>query len=88
MDVITILAQAEPGGGGNPYSTVIMFGAIILIFFFMIGLGVTIGAQLNAALAETPEPTVQDVREAKAEEIAEHANEASREAAVHEEEKK
>jgi membrane protein len=58
---------------------------IALFFFFMIGLGVTIGAQLNAALAETPEPTVQDVREAKAEDIAEHAGEASREAAVREE---
>ena len=30
---------------------------IALIFFFVIGLGVVIGAELNAALAETPEPT-------------------------------
>jgi membrane protein len=37
-----------------------------LFFFFMIGLGVTIGAQLNAALAETPEPTVKDVEEVQA----------------------
>jgi membrane protein len=55
---------------------------IALFFFFMIGLGVTIGAQLNAALAETPEPTVQDVVEAKAEEAAEAAAEESAEAAI------
>jgi membrane protein len=74
--------------GGYDLTYGSLAGVIIaLFFFFMIGLGVTIGAQLNAALAETPEPTVQDVREAKAEEIAEHANEASREAAVDEEEK-
>jgi membrane protein len=41
---------------------------IALIFFFMIGLGVTIGAQLNAALAEPPEPTVKEIETAKAEE--------------------
>jgi membrane protein len=38
---------------------------IALIFFFVIGLGVVIGAQLNAALAEPPEPTVKEVAEAK-----------------------
>ncbi len=59
---------------------------IALFFFFMIGLGVTIGAQLNAALAETGEPTVQDVREAKAEDVAEQAAEASEEAAMSKEE--
>jgi preprotein translocase subunit YajC len=32
----TILAQAAPAGGSSIYSTVIMFGAIIAIFFFMI----------------------------------------------------
>ena len=40
---------------------------IALIFFFMIGLGVTIGAQLNAALAETPEPTKKEIEQAKVE---------------------
>ncbi len=60
---------------------------IALFFFFMIGLGVTIGAQLNAALAEPPEPTVQDIREATAEDVAEQAAEASRDASVGEEEK-
>ncbi len=34
--------------------------AIVLIFFFMVGLGVVIGAQLNAALAETPEDGLKD----------------------------
>ena len=43
---------------------------ITLFFFFVIGLGVTIGAQLNAALAETPEPTVQDVAEVQAQDVA------------------
>jgi membrane protein len=46
---------------------------IALFFFFIIGLGVTIGAQLNAALAETPEPTVEDVEQVEAEEAAEAA---------------
>lgn len=55
---------------------------IALIFFFMIGLGVTIGAQLNAALAETPEPTVQDVAEVQAEEAAEEAAEQAEVAAA------
>jgi membrane protein len=50
---------------------------IALFFFYMIGLGVTFGAQLNAALAETPEPTVKDVEEVKAEEAAEQAAEAA-----------
>lgn len=33
---------------------------IALIFFFIIGLGVVIGAELNAALAETPEERLQE----------------------------
>jgi membrane protein len=41
---------------------------IALIFFFVIGLGVVIGAELNAALAETPEPTPEEIAQAKAEE--------------------
>ena len=40
---------------------------IALIFFFVIGLGVVIGAELNAALAETPEPTPEEVEQARAE---------------------
>ncbi|HEX8222637.1 MAG TPA: YihY/virulence factor BrkB family protein [Allosphingosinicella sp.] len=49
---------------------------IALIFFFIIGLGVVIGAQLNAALAEPPEPTVKEAElEVAAEEAAEKAEE-------------
>lgn len=33
---------------------------IVLFFFFLIGLGVVIGAQLNAALAETPDDGLKD----------------------------
>jgi membrane protein len=40
---------------------------IALIFFFVIGLGLVIGAHLNAALAETPEPTTEELVKAKAE---------------------
>jgi membrane protein len=45
-------------------------------------LGVSVGAQLNAALAEPPEPTVKDVAEAEAEEAAEAAAEAAKAEAV------
>ena len=49
---------------------------IALIFFFIIGLGVVIGAQLNAALAEPPEPTVKEAQlEVAAEEAAEKVEE-------------
>ena len=37
---------------------------IALIFFFIIGLGVVIGAELNAALAETPEEGLKEGEEA------------------------
>ena len=37
---------------------------IALIFFFIIGLGVVIGAELNAALAETPEEALKEGEEA------------------------
>jgi membrane protein len=54
--------------GGYDLTYGSLAGVIIaLIFFFVIGLGVVIGAQLNAALAEPPEPTVKEVAEAKGE---------------------
>ena len=60
-------ALASLGGYDLTYGS--LAGVMIaLIFFFMIGLGLVIGAHLNAALAETPEPTLQEVIEAKAEE--------------------
>jgi membrane protein len=43
---------------------------IALIFFFIIGLGLVIGAELNAALAETPRPNREDVEAAVHEEAA------------------
>jgi len=33
---------------------------IALIFFWFVGLGLVFGAHLNAALAESPEPTLKD----------------------------
>ena len=65
--------------GGYDLTYGSLAGVIIaLFFFFIIGLGVAVGAQLNAALAETPEPTVKDVREAEAEEAAEAAAQAAK----------
>lgn len=55
---------------------------IALIFFFVIGLGLVIGAELNAALAETPELTHEDVVEAVTEEAAEEAHEKAEQTAV------
>ncbi len=46
---------------------------IALFFFFIIGLGLVIGAELNAALAETPAPTHEDAVAAIQEEVAEEA---------------
>jgi preprotein translocase subunit YajC len=35
--LLSIIAMGgQPGGGGSPYGTLIMFGAIFLIFYFMI----------------------------------------------------
>ena len=49
-------------------------GVIIsLFFFFIIGLGLVIGAELNAALAETPTPTDEDVEAVVHEEAAAEA---------------
>jgi uncharacterized BrkB/YihY/UPF0761 family membrane protein len=55
---------------------------IALIFFFIIGLGLVIGAELNAALAETPHPTREDVEAAVHEEAAHVAEQLAVEKAV------
>jgi len=55
---------------------------IALFFFFIIGLGLVIGAELNAALAETPMPTEDDVEEVLHEEAAAEAEQKSVEKAV------
>lgn len=54
---------------------------IALFFFFIIGLGLVIGAELNAALAETPDPSHEDVVAAVKEEEAEQAEEVAEEKA-------
>lgn len=60
------------GGYGATYGS--LAGVMIaLIFFFIIGLGLVIGAELNAALAETPRPTREDVEAAVHEEAAAEA---------------
>jgi membrane protein len=60
------------GGYGATYGS--LAGVMIaLIFFFIIGLGLVIGAELNAALAETPRPTREDVEAAMHEQAAEAA---------------
>jgi membrane protein len=62
-------------------------GVIIsLFFFFIIGLGLVIGAELNAALAETPTPTEEDVEAVVYEEAAAEAEHKAIERAVHAEE--
>jgi membrane protein len=50
--------------GGYDLTYGSLAGVIIaLIFFFMVGLGVVIGAELNAALAETPEEELKEGEE-------------------------
>ena len=67
--------------GGYDLTYGSLAGVIIaLFFFFIIGLGVVIGAQLNAALAEPPEPTVEEVEVAEAEAAVEKAEEKAEEA--------
>jgi membrane protein len=56
--------------------------AIALLFFFLVGIGVVIGAELNAALAETPTPSQEDVVAAVHEEKAEAASEVAEQVAV------
>jgi membrane protein len=71
--------------GGYDLTYGSLAGVIIaLLFFFVIGLGVVIGAQLNAALAEPPEPTVEDIKVAEAEAVVEQAAIAEREAELDE----
>jgi membrane protein len=53
------VALASLGGYDLTYGS--LAGVIIaLIFFWFVGFGLVIGAELNAALAETPRPTVKD----------------------------
>ena len=55
---------------------------IALFFFFIIGFGLVIGAELNAAMAETPTPTATDISAAVHEAVAEKVSERAEEEAV------
>ena len=74
------LALSSLGGYDLTYGS--LAGVIIaLLFFFVIGLGLVFGAELNAALAETPTPSQEDVVAAVTEEAAEEAAERAEEVA-------
>ena len=76
---------ASLGGYDMTYGS--LAGVIIaLLFFFMVGLGFVIGAELNAALAETPSPSQEDVEAVVHEEAAHEAELKSEERAVGESE--
>jgi membrane protein len=55
---------------------------IALFFFFIIGFGLVIGAELNAAMAETPTPTAAEISAAVKEAVAEKVSERAEEEAV------
>ncbi len=57
---------------------------IALVFFFVVGLGFVIGAELNAALAETPTPSQEDVEAVVHEEAAHEMELRSEQKAVEE----
>ncbi|WP_114952731.1 YihY/virulence factor BrkB family protein [Sphingosinicella terrae] len=79
------MALSTLGGYDLTYGS--LAGVIIaLLFFFVIGLGLVIGAELNAALAETPEPSQEDVVAAVTEEAAEEAEKKAEEKVEQEEE--
>ncbi|KTF70519.1 ribonuclease BN [Sphingomonas sp. WG] len=53
------LALGMMGGYGATYGS--LAGVMVaLIFFFLVGLGLVVGAELNAALAEVPEPGLEE----------------------------
>jgi membrane protein len=80
--ITALLPEALSALGGYDMTYGSLAGvAIALLFFFLIGFGVVIGAELNAALAETPVPTHEDVVAAVQEEKAEEAKEVADEVA-------
>lgn len=75
------VALSSVGGYDLTYGS--LAGIIIaLFFFFVIGLGLVIGAELNAALAETPTPTHEDEVAAIQEEVAVQAEQKAEKKAV------
>ncbi|WP_243406255.1 YihY/virulence factor BrkB family protein [Sphingosinicella sp. YJ22] len=82
--ITALLPEALGALGGYDLTYGSLAGvAIALLFFFLVGFGVVIGAELNAALAETPVPTHEDVVAAVQEEKFEEAKEAADEVACH-----
>lgn len=58
MTALLPIALAQLGGYGATYGS--LAGVVVaLLFFYIIGLGLVFGAHLNAALAEPPEPALQ-----------------------------
>jgi membrane protein len=55
--------------------------AIALLFFYLVGIGVVVGAEVNAALAETPTPSQEDVAAAVQEKKADAAHAVAKQAA-------
>ena len=83
-----ILPAALSSLGGYDLTYGSLAGVMIaMIFFFIIGLGLVIGAELNAALAETPKPTDEDVEAVVHEEAAAEAEHKAIEKAVQAEDK-
>ena len=65
LGTTALLPVALSSLGGYPLTYGSLGGVMIaLISFFIIGLGVVIGAELNAALAETPEEALKEDEEA------------------------
>jgi membrane protein len=80
------LTLTSLGGYDRTYGS--LAGVMIaLIFFFIIGLGLVIGAELNAALAETPKPSREDIEAVVHEEAAAEAEQKAIEKAVEAEDK-
>ncbi len=59
-------ALALLGGYGRTYGSLAGF-IVTLLFFWLVGFGLVIGAHLNAALAETPDDSVRDTGQASME---------------------
>lgn len=60
MTALLPVALRQFGGYGLTYGS--LAGVVIaLLFFFVVGLGMVIGAELNAALAETPEGDLKEI---------------------------
>ncbi len=65
MTALLPVALAQLGGYDLTYGS--LAGVVVmLLFFFLIGLGLVFGAHLNAALAEPPEPRVEGTQPAAA----------------------